>query len=144
MADLSASRILEFVGVQQELSPKVTASVTYYKGGLLVLKPTTGYAAKPTDTANEEVAGIVTGVFEDGVRDDAYAVGTVQKRAVLKKGKVWLPVSGAAITDVGVIHYAADDQTMTKTAGNKTVGYRALDFKTGFLLFDLGQPDRIA
>jgi hypothetical protein len=143
MADLSASRNLEFVGEQEECSPKVTASVTYYKGGVLVLKPTTGYAAKPTDAANEEIAGIVTGVYEGGVRDDALAVGTTQIRAVLKKGKVWLPVSGCAQTDVGVIHYASEDQTWTKTAGTKTVGYRALDFKTGFLLFDLRKPDRI-
>jgi hypothetical protein len=141
---LSASRPLEYVGEQDELSPNVTVSVTYYKGGLLVLKPTTGYAAKPTDTANEEVAGIVTGVFEGGIRDDAYAVGAATLRAVLKKGKVWLPVSGAAQTEVGKIYYASDDGTMTTTAGNKTVGYRALDFKTGYLKFDLRQPDRIA
>jgi hypothetical protein len=144
MADLSASRTLEFVGEQEEYSPKVTASVTYYKGGVLVLKPTTGYAAKPSDTANEEIAGIVTGVYEGGVRDDALAVGTTQVRAVLKKGRVWLPFSGAAQTDVGVMFYVSDDQTMTKTAGSKTVAYRALDFKTGYLLFDLRCPDRIA
>lgn len=144
MAHLSAPRTLEFVGQQEEMSPKITVSVTYYKGGLLVLDPSTGYGLKPTDAANSEVAGIVTGVYEGGVRDDAYAMGTTAMRAVLKKGKVWLPVSGCAITDVGVIHYVADDQTMTKTAGNKTVGYRALDFKTGYLLFDLRKPDRIA
>ena len=144
MADLTAPRTLEFVGEQEEVKPKLTASVTYYKGGVLVLKPTTGYAAKPTDTANEEVAGIVTGDYEGGVRDDAYAMGATALRARLLKGKVWLPVSGCAQTDVGVMHYASEDQTMTKTAGSKTVGYRALDFKTGYLLFDLRKPDRIA
>ncbi len=141
---LSAARVFTFVGKQQEMEPLLTVSVTYYKGGLLVLKPTTGYAAKPTDTANEEVAGILSGVYQDGVRDDAYAVGSVAVRAKLFKGKVWFPVSGAAITEVGKIYYASADDTMTSTAGSKTVGYRALDFKTGYLLFDFAQPDRIA
>ncbi len=144
MADLSAPRLLEFQGEQEELTVKLTASVTYYKGGLVVLKPTTGYAAKPTDAANEEAVGVLTGVYQDGIRDDAYAPGAVNVNGVVKRGRVWLPVSGAAQTDVGVMHYAADDQTMTKTAGSKTVAYRALAFKTGFLLFDLRNPDRIA
>jgi len=144
MADLTAPRKYQFVGMPEETEPKLTASVTYYEGSILVLKPATGYAAKPTDTANEEVAGIVTGAYENGVRDDAYAMGTTQLRCRLIKGKTWVPVSGAAQTDVGVIHYVADDSTMTKTAGSKTVGYRALDFKTGYLLFNFAMPDRIA
>jgi hypothetical protein len=140
MANLTAPRVLEFVGDQEEISPKVAASVTYYKGGLLTT--IAGYANKPTDAATQFAAGIVTGVFEGGVRDDALAVGTTQIRAVLKRGKVWLPVSGAAQTDVGVLHYIGDDQTMTKTAGTKTVGYAALDFKAGVLLFDLRSPSK--
>lgn len=142
MADLTAPRELEFVGQQDEISPKVAASDTYYKGGIYVY--TSGYAAAPTDAANLEAAGVCSGIYEGGERDDAKVVGTTPVRCVFRRGKVWLPVSGAAITDVGVIHYIADDQTMTKTAGNKTVGYRALDFKTGYLLFDLRHPDRIA
>lgn len=143
MSDLTAPRTLEFVGVQEEMAPRVAASDTYYKGGVLVF--TSGYAAAPTDAANLEVAGILSGDYGDGFRDNALVVASGSTpRARLFKGKVWLPVSGAAQTDVGVIHYVADDQTMTKTAGSKTVGYRALDFKTGYLLFDLRAPDRIA
>jgi len=142
MAALSAPKIIEFEGEQEEISPKVAASDTYYKGGILCY--VSGYAAAPGDNANSEVAGIVTGHFEGGERDDALAVGTTPIRARLKRGKAWIAVSGAAITDVGVIHYVADDQTMTKTAGSKTVGYRALDFKPGYLMFDFRHPDRIA
>ena len=100
--------------------------------------------AKPSDTANEEVIGVLDGVYADGTRDDAYAMGSTSIRAQYKRGKVWFPVSGAAQTDVGVIHYASADDTMTKTAGSKTVGYRALDFKAGYLKFDFRKPDRIA
>jgi len=145
MANLIAPRELEFVGPQREASPRVATNTTYFKGGFLVLKPTTGFAAKPTDVANEEIAGIVTGIYEDGVRDGAFVVPNgPTPRARLLKGKVWIPVAGAVIADVGDIHFAADDQTMTKTPGLRTVGYRAQDFKPGFLLFDFNQPDRIA
>lgn len=142
MADLTAPRRLEFVGQQQEISPKVAASDTYYSGGIYVF--TSGYAAAPTDAANLEAAGVCAGIFEGGIRDEAYAVGTTQIRAVFRRGLVWLPFSGAAQTDVGAIFYISDDQTITKTAGNKTVGYRALDFKTGYVLINLACPDRIA
>ncbi len=142
MADLTAARELEFVGPQFELAVKVAASDTYYKGGIYVLA--SGYATAPSDAANLEAAGVATGVWEEGVRDDALAVGTTQKTASFKRGFVWLPFSGAAQTDVGTIFYVADDQTLTKTAGSKTVGYRALSFKTGVLMFNLNCPDRIA
>jgi hypothetical protein len=147
MANLTAPRQLEFVGEQEEIAPKLTASVTYYKGGLLVY--TSGYGAKPTDAAALYGAGILTGEFsgvgaEGLIRDDAYAIGATALRGKIKRGKVWLPVSGAVQADVGVLHYIADDQTMTKTAGTKTIAYTALDFKTGFLLFDLRQPIKAA
>lgn len=143
MAALTAAITREFAEEQEEWSPRVGASDTYYKGAVLVFN--SGYAVVPTDAANLEVAGIVAGVYSDGDRTDAKVCGASDTpRALLKRGKVWMPVSGAAQTDVGTIHYVADDATMTKTAGSKTVGYRAIDFKTGYLMFDFDQPDRIA
>ena len=143
MAALTAPRELEYHGEQEQISPKVAASDTYYKGAILI--GASGYAAAPSDAANAAVLGIVTGVYEGGVRDDALVCGASDTpRAILNRGLVWVPVSGCAITDVDVIHYVLDDATMTKTAGSKTVGYRALDFKTGYLLFDFRCPDRIA
>lgn len=139
MANLSAPRVLEFVGEQEEFSARVAASVTYYKGGLLAI--ISGYANKPTNTAALYPAGIVAGVYEGGLRDDALVVPSGSTpRALLKRGKVWLPFSGAAQTDVGLLFYIADDQTISKTAGSKTVGFVAEDFKDGYVLIDLRKP----
>ena len=142
MANLTAPRIVEFVGEQEEISPKVAASVTYYKGGLLTYDAN-GFATKPTDGAGQFVADIVSGFYEGGDRDDALAVGTTAKRAMVRRGKVWLPFSGAAQTNVGEVFYIADDQTLTQTAGTKTIAYHALDFKTGYVLIDLRSSVRI-
>lgn len=143
MANLTAPKVFEFYGPQREVQARVGASTTYYKGAILVYGAG-GLAVKPTDGPSLEVAGIVSGTYEGGVRDDAYAVGATPIRAKLRRGKAWVPFSGAVQADVGVIFYVADDQTVTKTAGTKTVGYRALDFKPGVLLFDFDTPDRIA
>jgi hypothetical protein len=139
---LSAARVLEFVGEQDEISPKVKASVAYYKGALLCYDAD-GLATVPTDAAALFPAGIVTGKYEGGTSDDAYTPAA-DVRAVLKRGKVWLAFSGAAQSDVGEIFYIADDGTLTQTAGIKTVGLVALDFKTGYLMFDIRYADRIA
>jgi hypothetical protein len=142
---LTAGRKLEFVGSQQEISPKLAASDTYFLGALLCYDAN-GYAAVPTDIAASFPAGIVKGYYEGGGGgDDAFVVAaSTFPRAVLERGRVWLPFSGAAQADVGEIFYMADDGTLTQTAGSKTVGLVALDFKTGVLLFDLTAPDRIA
>jgi hypothetical protein len=141
MALSAARKTLEFVGEQDEISPLFTASITYYRGAVLVF--TSGYAAKPTDVAALPCAGVVTGVYEGGIRDDAYAMGSTALRGRLKRGKVWLPFSGAAQTDVGLPFYLADDGTLTKTAGSKTLGFYALDFKAGFILLDLRACQKI-
>lgn len=140
---LSAARKLEFHGEQDEIAPLFAASDTYYEGALLCYDAN-GYAAVPTDAAAFFPAGIVTGEYLDGTRDKAYAMGSTAVRGKLKRGKVWLPFSGAAQSDVGEIFYIADDGTLTQTAGSKTVGLVALDYKSGYLLFDLRYADRIA
>jgi hypothetical protein len=134
---LTAAIEREFVGVQDIISPKLAASDTYYKGAILCFD-TDGYAAVPTDAAGLYPAGIVTGVYEAGVKDDAYVVASATyPRAELKRGKVWLPFSGAAQSDVGELFYVSDDGTLTQTAGSKSIAIVAIDFKTGYLLFDL-------
>jgi hypothetical protein len=132
---LTAAIDREFVGVQDIISPIVAASDIYYKGAILIYDAN-GYAAVPTDTASLYPAGIVTGVYEGGVKDDAYSAATAV-RAELKRGKVWIPFSGAAQSDVGELFYISDDATLTQTAGSKSIAIVALDFKTGYLLFDL-------
>lgn len=143
---LSAATTRKFEGVQEEISPKVAASDTYYKGAILCTN-TDGYAAVPSDTANISIAGIVSGVWEGGVRDDAYVVGaSTYPRATLYRGKVWLPLASAAQTDVDELVYPSDDNALTQTAGSKTVGYRVLDVDTAnaLVLIDIRVPDRIA
>jgi len=140
---LAAPRNLETEGVQQERSALMGDSDTFYKGGIHVLNA--GYAVVPTNAAGLEVIGILTGDYADGVHDNALVVASgAHPRARFMKGPTWVPVSGAAQTDVGLLHYAADDATMTKTAGAKTIAYRALDFKTGYLLFDFREPITVA
>lgn len=132
----TAPRKLEFHGEQDEISPLFAPSVTYREGDLLVALAN-GLAGAPTDTADLIPLGVVTGQYSDGTRDYAYAMGSTSVRGTLKRGKVWLPFSGAAQADVGEPFYLADNNTLTKTAGSKTRTIRALDFKTGYLLFDL-------
>lgn len=146
MAALSAATTRKFEGVPEEISAKVTGNDTYYKGAILCFD-SNGYAGVPSDSAALFPAGIVSGNYEDGVRDNAYAVASgSHPRATLYRGKVWLPLASIAQTDVGEICYVSDDNTLTQTAGSKTVGFVILDADTtnDLALIDLRVPDRIA
>ena len=141
---LSAAITREFEGVYEVIEPKAAASDIYYKGAILCYD-SNGYVAVPSDTAALAVAGIYSGKAEDGVNDNAYSVAaSTYPRLALIRGKTWMPYSSAAQARCGEIFYVSDDGTMTQTAGSKTVGYYALDFKTGYMLFDFRVPDRIA
>lgn len=141
---LTAKRELEFVGSQDELDLLLADSDTYYKGGLLIVDAD-GKAGVPSDTAALIAIGINTGIYSDGDRVDAKVIGASNAiKAVFKRGKVWLAFSGAAQSDVGEFFYISADDTLTQTAGSKTVALTALGFKTGYLLFDLRVYDRIA
>ena len=144
MSDLTGKRLIEFVGEQDEISVRLNDGDTYYAGGLLCFDAD-GLAAVPADTAASFPAGINTGVYNDGDRvDEKVVASSAEVHAVVKRGKVWLPFTGAVQSDVGEIFYIADDQTLTQTAGSKTVGLVALAYKAGYLLFDLRYADRIA
>jgi hypothetical protein len=146
MAALAAATLRKFHGQQDEISPKLAASDTYYQGAILTFNAD-GFAAVPTDAAAQFPAGIVSGIYEDGTRDNAYAVGAgVNPRGILYRGKVWLPLGSAAQTDVGELAYIADDGTLTQTAGSKTVGLVILDVDAtnALVLVDLRTYDRIA
>lgn len=146
MAALSAATLRKFHGQQDEISPKVADSDTYYQGAILCFD-SDGYAAVPSDAAALFPAGIVSGIYEDGSRDNAKVVGSGEHpRALLYRGKVWLPFASVAQADVGEIVYIDDDDTLTQTAGSKTVGFVVLDVDTtnDLALIDLRVPDRIA
>lgn len=141
---LTKKTILEFENPTEKTSGLVNGNDTYYLNAMLVFDGSTGYLTVPSDAAALEVAGVYDGNNDDGV-DNEYVVASGQHpRVGLKLGKVWIPFSGAAQTDVGDIMYVADDETLTKTAGSKTIGYRALDFKTGFIQIDLRKPIKLS
>ncbi len=141
---LTAERKLEYRGQQDELDLLFADSDIYYAGGLYIIDAD-GKAAVPSDTADLVPMGIFTGETDDGDRVDAKTIAATNTlKGKFRRGKVWLAFSGAAQSDVGEIFYISADDTLTQTAGSKTVGLRAIGFKTGFMLFDLKFYDRIA
>jgi hypothetical protein len=141
---LTARVLREFHGEQDEIDLLLADSDIYYAGALLIVDAN-GKAAVPSDTADLIPAGILTGKYSDGDSVDAKTIGASNTvKGVFKRGKVWIPFANAAQSDVGEIFYISADDTLTQTAGSKTVGIRAIGFKTGYLLFDLRFYDRIA
>lgn len=141
---LTAKRTLEYKGQQDVLDLLFADSDIYYAGGLYIVDAD-GKAAVPSDTASLIPMGIFTGECSDGDRVDAKTIGASNTvKGVFKRGKVWLAFSGAAQSDVGEYFYLSADDTLTQTAGSKTAAITALGFKTGYLLFDLRNYDRIA
>lgn len=142
---LTAKVLRTYVGEQDEISGVFTDSDTYYAGGILSF--VSGKLANAATAASQAIAGIFTGVSDDGDRVDAKVIGASNTiKGVVKRGKVWLPHSGAAITDVGGFFVASNDDAMVDapaTAAAEYVAYIALDFKTGYLLFDLRSPIHI-
>lgn len=114
----------------------------YYPGAILVWA--SGKLTVAATAQNQVIAGIFTGECSDGDRSDAKTIGSSNTiRGVVHRGKVWLPVSGCAQTDVGGLFVNSSDDAMVavpSTANTRYVGYYALDFKTGYLLFDLRAP----
>lgn len=139
---LSAKAVREFVGEQDEISGVFADSDIYYPGAILAFS--SGKLAVAATAQNQAIAGIFTGECSDGDRSDAKTIGSSNTiRGVVKRGKVWLPHSGAAITDVGALFVNSSDDAMAdcpSTANTRYVGYYALDFKTGHLFFDLRNP----
>ena len=141
---LTARVLREFHGEQDEIDLLLADSDIYYAGALLIVDAD-GKAAVPSDTADLIPAGILTGKYSDGDSVDAKTIGASNTvKGVFKRGKVWIPFANCAQSDVGEIFYISADDTLTQTAGSKTVGIRAIGFKTGYLLFDLRFYDRIA
>jgi len=135
MAALSAASKRTFVGVPEVHSIATAGNDTYYEGAMLIIDAD-GYAAVPSDTAGLLPIGVYSG--RQG-QSFAVASGSHDRIEVLR-GKCWVAFSGAAQSDVGELFYVSDDNTLTQTAGSKTIGFRALDFKTGYVLIDFAFP----
>lgn len=141
---LTAKRLITYHGEQDEISLLMADSDIYYAGGLYIVDAD-GKAAVPSDTASLIPAGILTGKYSDGdsVADKTIGASNTVK-GIFKRGLVWLLFSGAAQSDVGEYFYISADDTLTQTAGSKTAAITAIGFKSGYLLFDLRNYDRIA
>lgn len=125
---LSASRFYDTVGRTDVIHGKLTASVAYFKGGMVQWDATTGLVKKPADVAGEYGVGVL-------VKD--YASSASVQDCEIETGKIWIPFASAAQTDVGDWVYLTDDAVITKTAlTNGGPAGIAVDFKTGFLLVD--------
>lgn len=140
---LTAKVEREFVGEQDSLKFHLKDSDTYYAGGILVEDTGEGAFVASADE-NQAIFGILTGEYSDGDRTDAKVIGASNTiDAVVKRGKVWLPHTGAAQTDVGALFVPDSDNSMADvptTANKRYIAYMALGYKTNALLFDLRNP----
>jgi hypothetical protein len=139
---LTARALREYVGESDEISGVLADSDIYYAGGILSFA--SGKLTNAATAQNQAIAGIFTGKTSDGDSQEAKTIGASNAiRGIVKRGKVWLPHSGAAITDVGGLFVASADDAMVDvpaTATHRYIAYQALDFKAGVLLFDLRNP----
>ena len=126
---LAADLNYEVDGLTELQRGVLTASLTYYKGGIVQQDKGTGLWKKATDVANE----VPYGVLKRGY----VAPASPAMACEIERGKIWLPFSGAAASSLGKPYYASDDGTLTATPGTNGgfAGY-AVDWKTGFLLID--------
>ena len=132
---LTAKVKREFVGEQQVLAMRCAGNDTFYEGALLHIDGN-GYLAVPSDTTSLPPAGVYSGRQGSAL---AVAASTYTVLEMLR-GLCWVAFSGAAQSDVGELFYLSDDNTLTQTAGSKTWGLLALDFKTGYVLIDFANP----
>jgi predicted RecA/RadA family phage recombinase len=81
--------------------------------GSMVMLNAAGYAVPAADTAGCKFLGIARQFIDNtgGANGDL-------KVEVWRKGCFEMTCAGMAVTDVGTVVYASDDQTVTKTAGN--------------------------
>lgn len=141
---LTAAVRREFVGEQDEISVLLADSDTYYSGGILVESSGKGAFVASADE-DQPIFGILTGEYSDGDRVDAKEIGSSNTvKAVVKRGKVWLPHGSAAQTDVGALFVPDSDNSMADapaTAASRFYAYVALDYDSDKgLLFDLRNP----
>ncbi len=130
---LTASQQLEIMGKANRLPQKLAASGTYYRGGLMVFNAAGFLAA----TGGGVPAGVLTGYgFEPGEETQIVPAGA-NPVAEIEVGLVWVPFA-AAQSDVGSTFYIADDNTITKSAGDNTHGLICKGYKAGFVLLDFG------
>jgi len=137
---LTAKVTRTYRGQQDIIDVLLTDSDTYYPGAILAA--VSGKAAVAATAEIQQILGIFTGETSDGDRSDAKVIGTSNTiKAVLKRGKVWLPHTGAAQTDVGLMFVNSSDDAMVdapSTAATTYYAYECIGYDSSLgLLFDL-------
>lgn len=94
------------------LSAKVKGSTTIYKGAMVAID-SSGYAVPAANTAGHKFIGIAL----EKIDNSAGANGEKEIR-VNAKDRFIIILASAAITDIGLDVFVADDNTVTKTVGN--------------------------
>ena len=123
MANLTADRMLTTspFGSSGTLALPGENAVEFFTGGFVVIHNTAGVVKKAADTANFRFVGIVgRRVTADGAQGDK-EVYVICGPLIIRKHAV---TGVAAVTDVGKLVYATDDQTLTLTANTnlKAIG----------------------
>ncbi len=104
----------------------------FYKGALVQINDN-GCVIVAADIVDEAAIG----VLKAGTRGKNAAVG---EDCEIERGKIWIPFTGAAQTDVDDFFHATGDDTIARrVAQTGDPCGRCVDFKTGHLLIDFRQ-----
>ena len=124
---MTADLEYEVVGHTEVDSFQAGVADTLYKGAIVNVG-TDGYLKVAADVAGEYPAGVMV---EQHISD-----GSTHESVRVESGKIWLPHSGAAQTDVGALFYATADDTLADSATNVGPLGLCIGWKTGYLLID--------
>jgi hypothetical protein len=115
---LSANREVQFYASQELIDIPVDDNVNVYKGALVGVNTSTGYA-RPL-VAGDGFLGVAYKQADNTVTGHSAGGITVRLHQEID---IVHALSGAAATDIGSAIYASDDGTLTLTAaGNSRVG----------------------
>lgn len=121
MTALSSDQSFDFKQKPDALGLKVKGSTTIYKGAMVGIDRSSGYARGLTSA--DQFQGMAAEHSDNSSGSNGDTVVTVLRRGLFK-----FALSGAAITDIGLAVFASDDATITKTgAANAYVG-RIVDY----------------
>lgn len=110
----------------------VGASKTIYKGTLVGINTSTGYA-EAKDASGNRFAGVSSGQAVCGTTAGAVKV------EVYRQGVFKFIMASAAITDLGKEVYSSDDQTVANTdAGSCTKVGKVVGYDTNIVWIDIG------
>lgn len=117
MAALTANTVVKSKGEGGVIEFAMAAAVRVYRNAIVGIAVASGLARGATASATPDVRA---GIAREEVDNSAGAAGakTVE---VYTEGEYLLTGSGFAQADVGVVVYASDDQTVTKTSTNNVL-----------------------